>query len=433
MLSMVEQANFKDFGFKAFAQYSLFVLFVIDIFFLGSGMNYAVMGLSTRKIIFLLFALVSIFIFIDRHDQYLVYSAIEVVVFLFFAAVWMVFLPIIERGRLAGSFADALPLVAIAIFIVTKDFSLCNSGWTNIRRLIFHIIILFSFLHVFLYAVFWLRPDLIEYISGALKLFWEPAAFDTEYFVFLTPLDGGLQRIYFGSSFLLLLGMYFAFEKVNPLINTYKGRFVVFSLMVFALWVTNTRSLLFGTFIFVSFHFVLKNFLKLVPKNVAGIFFLVVIPFFLSFLLVPTIDPQMLSIVGIDREGSDDLRYEQLMPLVEGFLESPFFGRGFGGSVQFIRSEDAPYSYELSIVALFMKIGLLGFTFSSLILTALIYRSIPRSLKAFPEKIVNIYALYFSYILSCFYNPYMFGLFGTFLSLFLLYEFSFLMKASRDD
>lgn len=430
---MAELLKSNTLSFKAYAQYCLFALFVFDIFFLGSGMNYAVMGLGTRKIIFAIFALVSFFIYIDRRDQRFVFTAIQAIAFLLFAVVWMLFLPIIGHGDLAYSFADALPLVAIAIFIITKDFSSREGGWVDARRLIFYSVILFSFLHVFLYVVSWLRPDLIEDISRALKLFWEPEASDIDYFVFLTPLDNGLQRVYFGSSFLLFLGLYFALDKVDSIINTGKGRFFVFALVVLALWATNTRSLLFGAFVFIVFRPVFNRLLKLVPKNAVGIFLLVAAPFFLSFFLAPTVDPQMLFIIGVTREGSDDLRSEQLMPLVKGFLESPFFGRGFGGSVQFIRSEEAPYSYELSIVALFMKLGLIGFVFSSLMLTAIIYTSASNSLKIFPEKLTTLYSLYFSYILSCFYNPYMFGFFGTFFSLFLLYEFTFLMRASRDD
>lgn len=418
---------------KEYCQYFLFVFFVLDIFFMGSGVNYSIMGLGTRKLIFAAYFSISISIYFDRCTQKLFSTVIQVVCFIIFFFVWVIFLPVLRQGSVENSLADALPLMAVAIFLLTDDFSSRERGWISIRWLILYLVVIFSLLHVFLYGASWLRPDLMSGFSEVLKLFWEPRDSEVDYFVFLTSLDNGLLRVYFGSSFLLLLGLYFSLSNVDVRIHRWWSKPLIFLVVVSALWATNTRSLLFGLGVFLV-SFLVSNFIfKKLSISVIGIFFLVVAPFFLSFLLIPTVDPQILSVVGITREGSDDLRAEQLAPLLRGFFENPVFGQGFGGSVEIIRSEDSPYSYELSIFALFMKLGVLGFIVISFILSVAISSSIPDDVNIFKNNIAPLYALYFSYVLSCFYNPYMFGFFGTFFSLFLLYEFAFLMRVCRDD
>lgn len=76
-------------------------------------------------------------------------------------------------------------------------------------------------------------------------------------------------------------------------------------------------------------------------------------------------DRGLLSLLG-ERAGSAfsdtsaDERYEQVAPLVDAWSRSPWFGRGFGAQAALVRSEDAPFSYELTVLALLMKVGVVG-------------------------------------------------------------------------
>ena len=289
-------------------------------------------------------------------------------------------------------------------------------------------------LHIILYGMSLVSPQFLDVAGEFLRLLWEPADATVELFVFLTPLDSGVLRVYFGSSFLLLLGLYFAVEKYHSPIRKCLICRIAFSLLVvLALWTTNTRSLLLGAAIFIFALPLFARAIKRIQWNFLTVTLLIVAPFFLSFMLVPAFDPQMLTNLGIAREGSDDLRADQFWPLFEAFLASPLFGQGFGSNAALIRSEEAPYSYELSILALFMKIGIVGFLFATAILSSSLNSSMSKKGKFFPKEIAPLYALYFSYIFSCFFNPYMFGFFGTFFSLFILYESSFLIGSSKDD
>ena len=54
-------------------------------------------------------------------------------------------------------------------------------------------------------------------------------------------------------------------------------------------------------------------------------------------------------------------RTSQFSALVSGWLENPIFGAGHGTSVRVIRSNEQPYAYELSYLALLFHTGLVGF------------------------------------------------------------------------
>ncbi len=66
----------------------------------------------------------------------------------------------------------------------------------------------------------------------------------------------------------------------------------------------------------------------------------------------------------IDREGaaeSNSIKIEQIFVLLDKWTESPIIGFGFGSYVEdYLRSEEAPFSYEMQLFALLMKQGIVG-------------------------------------------------------------------------
>lgn len=415
-------------------KYLIFLFFTLDIFFMGSGQNYAVFGLSTRKLLFGLFCLFSAMTYFWSFNRKPILSSYLLLGLVGFILFWVVIIPLYFHGNISYSIADALPIIAPGIYLITDDFSNREGIWVKIRAVVFYSLLIFVALHIILYGMSLVSPQFLDVAGEFLRLLWEPKDGTVELFVFLTPLDNGVLRVYFGSSFLLLLGLYFSVEKYrSPIRKCSICRIAFFLLVVLALWATNTRSLLLGAVVFIFALPLFARAIKRIQWNFLTVTLLIAAPFFLSFMLIPTFDPQMLTNLGVAREGSDDIRADQFWPLFEAFLASPLFGQGFGSNAALIRSEEAPYSYELSILALFMKIGIVGFLFATAILSISLNSSMPKKGKFFPKEIAPLYALYCSYIFSCFFNPYMFGFFGTFFSLFILYESSFLIGSSKDD
>ena len=66
----------------------------------------------------------------------------------------------------------------------------------------------------------------------------------------------------------------------------------------------------------------------------------------------------------MDEEGaavSNQIKIEQMYKLLDKWKESPIWGHGYGSYVEgYLRSEEAPFSYEMQLFALLMKIGVLG-------------------------------------------------------------------------
>jgi hypothetical protein len=272
-------------------------------------------------------------------------------------------------------------------------------------------------------------PDMHGLVSESFQRMLDVGSGDDARFVFFTPLENGTYRIYFGSSFLLLLGLYFSVARIfsKPTGKPYFE--YVLALLIFgALWATNTRSLMLGAGAFIVAYLLCLRFFTKVEQSYWSILLLLVLPLLLSFLLVPTVDPSTVQALDLGRGMNDDVRAIQFDSLFEAFKNSPFLGIGFGSNAPFIRSEDTPYAYELSTVGLFMKIGIVGLLLACG-LWAAVFNSfrLPGSFGA-ARKIAALYALYFAFVCSCFYNPYIFGYFGTFFLLFMLYEFSYVMR-----
>jgi hypothetical protein len=422
-------------GLKKF-RYYLFVLFALDIFFMGAGGGFAVMGISPRKIFLMAFAIVSIFIYIvlQRCDSKRDLKWSQLIGFLIFVFAWVIIIPGFTVENISYPTNDALPLVALGIFLITADFGRDINRWGKIRSLVFFSLLSFLLLHTVLYLLSRNNIEVFEVGRDTLLLLLEAPDRTVEQFVFLNPMPDGAVRIYFGSSFFLLMALYFFAQKYNsPIRNRIVFKAALFLLILIALWATNTRSLILGAVVFMFLLPLSKTVMPKIHKRFSALFCMISLPFFFSFFLLPAIDPSFLEVLGTVRAGSDDLRAEQLRPLFESFLNHPILGQGFGASVSIIRLDDAPYAYELSILALFMKLGLAGFFLACIVLAASMYSAIPNEVQRFPREIAPLYCLYFSYIVSCVFNPYMFGLFGTFFSLFLLFEFVFVMGIYKRD
>jgi hypothetical protein len=403
---------------------------------MGSGVDYSLMGISPRKIFLVFFAIFSIlgYVAVQRRDPRRDVRWIQLSGFLVFVIAWVIIIPGFTVENISYSISDALPLIALGIFLLTVNFGKAMSGWARIRRVVFFSLLSFLFLHAVLYLLSRTYVGVFEAVRDALLLLWESPDRSIEQFVFLNPMPNGAIRIYFGSSFFLLFGLYFFAQKQNsPIKNRLILKVLLFLLISIALWATNTRSLILGAVVFMLLLPVSRAVIPKIRRRFSALFFMISLPFFLSFILLPAIDPSFLEVLGTVRAGSDDLRAEQLGPLFQSFISHPFLGQGFGSSVSIIRLEDAPYAYELSILALFMKLGVAGLALAFVVLASSMYSAIPNEVVRFPKEIAPLYCLYFSYIVCCVFNPYMFGLFGTFFSLFLLFEFVFVMGVAKRD
>jgi hypothetical protein len=416
-------------------RYGIFVLFTLDLLLLGAGKNLPALGISSRKVFFALFVMISVLVFFAEYSSRRLQDAALFCGAAFFLLVWVVLIPALTHGNITYALTDATPLAALAIFLLTTEFTRYTIGWTWVRRLMVTFLFAYAVLHIVLYAILLVYPQLQTNLSDLFQYALDVGSGDDARFVFFTPsIDNGIYRIYFGSSFLLLLGLYFSVTSlVRKRIGWLRLDYAMAVLVLGALWATNTRSLILGAATFIVLYPFCLAFFKRTEQSYWSIFLLLALPILFSFLLVPTVDPTTLQLIGLGRSVSDDVRSIQFDSLFDAFRNNPLFGLGFGSNASFIRAPDTPYAYELSIVGLMMKIGTVGLLAACAIWAGVLntFRS-PGNTGA-AREVAALYALYFAFMFSCFYNPYIFGFFGTFFLLFVLYEFSFAMRGAEND
>lgn len=397
----------------------LFVLFICELFFFGSGLHYSIDWLTPRKAIFCLFSIIAFIYFCASQDSSKQLSIQVLFAWTLYFLIWIVILWLVEARPFSYGLRDALPLVGVMVFYLSNQMLAKNNGWKTIRKWLAGLIFGYAVLHIVIFVIGFYSVDLVIQVSSFLQEFMEQVDFEVPTSVFIQPLESGLTRVYFVGSCMLLVGLYFSLGIYQK--RKFYGT-VYLVVICLGLCATLTRSFLLAslTYFFVLLSF--KLFFRDAKLTVGLLTVLIISPFFLSFLILFAIEPSLLAAIGMDRAGSDELRYEQLQPLLNAFFDSPLWGHGFGLSVEPIRNEDGPYSYELSIVALLAKLGVLGLSLAGLILGISIHM-LNDDAKA-PPRAAQLYGIYFAFIIGSFFNPYLFSFYGTLFLLFILFEYS---------
>lgn len=199
---------------------------------------------------------------------------------------------------------------------------------------------------------------------------------------------GGYTRIIFTTSIYMIVGLYIFFENIED--NKWHD-YVIAGFHVLAVLTTVTKSIWFGIGVGFVVYFamaVLMNYkknktyiIKLILSAVIGIAIIfisdnlifghiITIRMGNAFVIENTeddkdyISEEEKYMNDLDKEGavqSNQIKLEQVKHLTKKWLQSPILGWGYGSYVEgYLRSETSPFSYEMVLFALLMKIGLLG-------------------------------------------------------------------------
>jgi len=114
--------------------------------------------------------------------------------------------------------------------------------------------------------------------------------------------------------------------------------------------------------------------------------------------------------------SSEDERTIQRPYLIAGFMKSPVFGSGFGAFAGYVRSDERPWTYELTYHRMLFNLGIVGVTVLG-VLFSLYFATVVRQLRQFKDEATIPFALlvaYCSFFVGAYSNPY----FGSFDLLF---------------
>lgn len=401
------------------------VLLIADLALTGSGQWSDVMGFSLRRLLLLLlasYATLEWVSFVSRTPRALA----GVLGMALFLLMWSVGLPLLYNVPLPNALNDSQLFLGLLFAPALAQMIVRTDCWPGALRLIERLIWVLALLHI---AIFW-----VEKVSDAssavlvlaMRSVLEPSRADVETNFMIGYISEGF-RVFWGSSIFLLLGTYLTLRNFAQ--RRLFVSIVILLTISYAIQLTLTRAMVLAIPLFL----VLTWFFDwLLIRIRMGTVLHLFVGIGLLGLTLPTMflaDPTLLAAVGLGREISDDIRYEQVVALTDAIMKQPLFGSGMGAHVDLTRSDEAPWMYELSMLALFMKVGLVGAAW--LVFVFILYGRAEKvhahSWQPLPASIrlafSRIGALLFCIVFAGNTNPYLFSMLGWGLLMFTYFEF----------
>lgn len=381
------------------------ILFIIELVFGFSGTMLMIHGVAIRHILFIL-TFISLYgyffiylyknkikLFSLKKDSYFgSYTKIDVLAIAFEVSTLlsMTLIPWIMGTNLHYAYSEVFDSAAIFSLYFPLSFLFKKKEYSMGRLLNFlkYVVFLFAVMHLIFYFGQELNPNFIQGIFDGIAAFLQGNS--------ITPRvvlgHGGYTRVMFTTSIYLIVGIYIYLKQLDKF--TWYN-ILIFIVDILAIITTVTKSLWFGIIIaFVVYIVVMligarkeKKLLKRMIISTVMAVLVVVISNSVLFNHIVSIrmenafvsdstytkefyedeydeTDEEAEIEKLDREGaaeSNQIKIEQVKRLTEKWLHAPIFGWGYGSYVEdYLRSEEAPFSYEMQAFSLLMKIGIVG-------------------------------------------------------------------------
>jgi hypothetical protein len=332
--------------------------------------------------------------------------------------VWIVLIPSLRGAeQMADAVREGLPLAMVFTGILVHAFySMHPQDWLRLRRTCAQCLVIVAVVTL----VMWCIGSLLEegpvvIVAGAFALMTlgseiaEPA-------LYIQRMPDGFFRVMWITSVLFVVGLTYAVRHRNV------AGVVLFAAALFA---TYTRALWLVAVVAVIVsecsaprvhHARRQNRVLMTTLLVVSSLALVVID------LARGTDESVLYPIGnrllttFSDESAED-RVDQAGPLVEAWSRRPLAGAGMGSSAPgSIRSDVAAYQYELTYLALLMKLGVLGSLFVLGMLATLAWHA------GHWRTASHCHAATAAFLLACSTNPYLLNLVGIGLLCFLFID-----------
>lgn len=293
--------------------------------------------------------------------------------------VYVALLPWFHGINQLYSLIDATP--AISMFILSWLFLVQARHWgragvplyRGITRVVFATTIFSAAAHIAIFVFLINLPKESYPYLDVMNRFFDANESGSLY---IGPMPDGSTRVFWISSLFVVFGLYYAvrnFIRSKSLVSI-----VLAAMFIWTIYITQTRSLMIGLPLGTILGWVVHRLLA--PGRGSVLWTAVLITAILvsiTFFLIIGATMDIPSLLGLGRGQSDEARSIQIRPLLEAWARSPFLGNGFGSHAAMTRSNEAPFSYEMSILALYMKVGIVGAMLSCLYFIYLIVSFVP--------------------------------------------------------
>jgi hypothetical protein len=381
---------------KVFYQYSLsenicaFILYcyIFELVF-GGAIGFSLIGLSLRKILILLI-IVFYLVSLTSNLKFDISQFYFLLGLLLFVLIWAGLIPLLNSIKYLLTIEEIFPVLSL-ILVFPIMLSININGLKRYIDFLNFCVAVIGCVVILSWAMasFFAAPE----IAFIIKVFYLTVS-GSDFGMYIGPMpDGSFRVMWISCIFFPFMLIYKNFDRVNIPWT------IFYSIAIYA---TGTR-----IFIIVG---ILIIFMQLLKKR---LFLAITILFILLSLTVwisSYIDNFRLFQLAEDFSEASP-RLKQFYSLIDLFYQHPFWGAGFGANADVIRSYLAPFSYELTYVALLAKIGIIGAIFLLIAFLALIIKII----LLHKNYRLNIILIVASFIFITASNPYLINLVGMFI------------------
>lgn len=353
-------------------------------------------------------------------------SVKHVSVFLFFfVGILFIFIIAVHRdiefsNTLKEIFPYAVPMVSL--FIINGF----DSRWFElVQTKIMKVILFFAIIHIVVSVV---SNFNITIYSLAYSFYndWSNEGFIGDHensFVTL--------RVQFGYSMVLIFGVLLSIDNAQDN-KTWPAKLYVLIFLI-SILSTQSRAFIIGVALSPFLYFFIKKLISNFNNHscrIIGVLLSLLLPSLIIFLVITA---GSLDGLGLSRPVGENERVIQLESFLVGLDTHPLLGIGLGGNFDIIRSEATPWIYELNILSVIFKIGVVGL-FLLISFLILFLNSIVNFGKVFN---VNKYSLYLTFLFVIVFvsnsNPYLANFCGTGVLMYIFTKIGFLEREVKRE
>ena len=338
-------------------------IYVVEVILGGPGFwSTTYLHFDVRRVLFVIICTLLLTGIVSSKAKIRLVDSVTLVLGIVAFIVWLLLIPWYHGTDQTFAIADGTP--AVSMFIATWLLLIQARTWgpsavpiyRRISNVAFITATMSALAHVLLYSFLISLPETTYPYLKVLNRIFDANESGSLY---IGPMPDGSTRVFWVSSLFIVFGLYCSARKFIASKSVISV--LLAALFLAAIYVTQTRALILGVPAAVLMVLLLQRLVVRPGQSILGpAFFVTVLLFSLTFLLVTAASTDITSLLGLDRGESDNGRTLQIGPLLEAWWDNPILGSGFGSHAAMIRSDTAPFSYEMSILALYMKVGIAG-------------------------------------------------------------------------
>jgi O-antigen ligase len=401
-------------------------LFTVELIIGGPG-YWSIGGISVRRTLVVLLTVWFLALWAFGRLRVVPGHLVTLAFIAMFLLVWVVLVPVMHDAyQLPLAAQEGLPVALLfPATLAHAYFRARPEDWLTIRRIAGRTLTAAAIGALLLWVVGTFSDIEPFAVALAAQVFFTMGNADVEAALFIHEMPDGFFRVMWITSVLFVPGLLYALAARRPL-----------GCMLFtaALFVSYTRALWLAAMLGILVALIAAPRRDPVLRRRPAAMLLMAAAISVAVFGGLGNEPSSLLSTAADRIAatfSDDSaadRFTQFQPLVEAWQDRPLFGAGFGSAAGgSSRSDVAPYLYELTYVALLMKVGVIGWLalLAGTLLMVLLRRRAANRYRACALGAIG------SFLAAAGTNPYLLNLVGMGLLAFLVIELDLASSTAR--